>query len=455
MYNRYIILVIIMYLIFIIYCNNNIEQSTEIINKTLDLEQNINNNNFCINNNHDSKYHKIIDYKCKYAYIDLEDDIFSCERVNLNKHLVDINRDIITKLRCLEYGNKDTIDVKYAKARPIFKKSYKLFYEDKPFKKHSIVIYQEFIKELYNRYIYYYPYINTLKIFNNKNIEIYFHTRQNHSIIPLIERKIKLPILHFDSHSDYKDYDYYDEYIEAINNNNIDKVKKYNYDIATFTSHYTTYSKKNFIWIYPNWLIKEEKPEVSLNIIERNKNNEGVTKEVEKKVYGAYYYAKGDTTELKKYYKYLDKQYVLSIDLDYFCTNGGLVKKNDTSYEVDPISFYRTRYKTEFNTPFYYYTDADKEYSEYLKDLNNEYKFIHNRIKIFLFEMLQLKNNSYIPKIILICDSSNILISKDYNSISITNDFCPSYMVLFIKHHLMYGLQKIFSDTVIPYLEFP
>ena len=70
----------------------------------------------------------------------------------------------------------------------------------------------------------------------------------------------------------------------------------------------------------------------------------------------------------------LNKDFILSIDLDYFCTNGLLekdlkVKNKKEIREIladsDPGSYGRTRYQLEFNNPFYnMFMGFRKNYSE-------------------------------------------------------------------------------------------
>ena len=56
---------------------------------------------------------------------------------------------------------------------------------------------------------------------------------------------------------------------------------------------------------------------------------------------------------------------------------------------------------------------------------------------------------------IVISDSSNVHLNRDPNNITVTNDFCPQYLVLLIRHRLFKILQEVYSDQIIPFLEWP
>ena len=152
--------------------------------------------------------------------------------------------------------------------------------------------------------------------------------------------------------------------------------------------------------------------------------------------------------------KHLNEDFVLSVDLDYFCSNGALDVDEDD--DVDYGSFDRTRYMTEFESPYYYFSkNSGPIYKKYLRNVKKEYKLIDNRFRRFKFFLLNIKNNKKLkPKIVVLCDSSTVNISKDPNSISLTNDFTPQHMVLYIRHKFYQVIEEVYGSNQ-KFTEFP
>ena len=93
-------------------------------------------------------------------------------------------------------------------------------------------------------------------------------------------------------------------------------------------------------------------------------------------------------------------------------------------------------------------------YSEYVSNLNAELKLVTQRLELFKRFLVYIKKEKKVsPVSILISDSCNVHLSRDSNSITLTNDFCPQNLVLWIRHKLFILLQEVYSREVIPFLE--
>ena len=230
----FIILLIILIVIFFFIKNNNINNCLRFIDESYNYKPK----------------------KCSKT----EDDTYSCNRIQLDEYIIYLNN-FFNTLRCLEYSNplsQDNISKKqYLNARNIFINLYKIIFENDDI--HSLSYLSEFSRDLYQRNIYYYPYIN--KIQNINNIPIFNYVKNNDCLLPLLEKQIKAPLVHFDTHSDHVEFENFDEYHKLINENpmNLSKIEQITYDIACFSSYYLYYSKSDFFWISPDWLVSERK----------------------------------------------------------------------------------------------------------------------------------------------------------------------------------------------------
>ncbi len=403
-----------------------------------------------------------------------EDDDYDCARIELDEHIIFLNS-FFNSLRCLEYSNplsKNNITKRqYFEARKIFIKLYQKIFKNDDL--HSLAYLGEFSRELYQRNIYYYSIINKMQSINK--IPIFNYVKNNDCLLPLLEKEIKAPMLHFDTHSDHKEFENFKEYHEAIQKKPMDliKIRQLTYDIGCFSSYYIYYSKTNFIWINPHWSL--DSPVYSREITKMSKHpeyNEIVHTPTKENDPQSYVYVRGKLKDnFPKLTEDLNDNFILSIDLDYFCTNGLLEHEivngkskseiTDILADADPASYGRTRYQSEFTNPFYYYSDEDEDYikkkgsyTQYLKNLRRELKLVTQRLQLFKkFLMYIKKERNVSPISILISDSCNVHLSRDANSISLTNDFCPQNLVLWIRHKLFILLQEVYSKNVIPFLE--
>jgi hypothetical protein len=151
----------------------------------------------------------------------------------------------------------------------------------------------------------------------------------------------------------------------------------------------------------------------------------------------------------KSTFKSVDKSkitdnFILNIDLDYFCANGNpcdinSVKNND----IDFASYNRTVFDNN-------HVKNTKYRDEVKLNLSTEIREIRKRINDFIAVCLELKTNGKIPSMIILCDSTecNFTTNTHDNStctISCTNNLTPKYLILWIKTTVYNHLKNIYS----------
>lgn len=321
-------------------------------------------------------------------------------------------------------------------------------------------------------------YLTSLQFYKSKkisNIPTNIVTKHNHIIPFYMQHKIhtKLDTLvHFDSHLDQNPIKnskllpkLYENYLINQNSEYLDKTQEIVWDIGAANSgilHST--GIRDFIWAMPTWL-PDAQIEVPFTIKNGNyittdsyiNNNEfsivdKFAKDKQIKLFQKIQTGKiynNTFTKLKQSIEKNGKTYFLDIDLDYFVCNGKKFNKSYWKESFDLESFYRTKY-LDFNQdiPRYKYEDT-RELGTYSKKLEFEITQINKRIRYFLKIIRQLKRNGLVPSLISICDSTNIEfnncenLNKNCNSIS--NNYCPENIVLFVHTRVFDGLNKIFN----------
>jgi hypothetical protein len=521
------------------------------------------------------------DYKKKEC-TETKTDENNCRRIKLDEKIIELNGKF-SALRCMEYAHPKNTKVprttteeekaegrtmnngqkianmkklanRYKKAQPILLELYQIMYEHDDI--NGLSYYQEFMRELYQRYIYYYPIINNamyLNVYeetkitgNNYYIPIYSYVKNNNCIIPLLRDKVKADLIHFDTHSDHKEFDKFNEYDELITTAketgediDIERLQQIAYDIACFSSYYIHYSKTNFFWITPQWVTEHPDYEkVIQKIIKNPTSNKAqyipanpIEKDAYISVIGKLLNSRKNTnnglpindmdedTSNKEKYKHfkllssnMDNDFILSLDLDYFCTNGLLpsdmlpnhshATKREILSNADQASFGRTRIQTEFTNPYYYYVNENfttqeqqkqeqqkqeqqidskiyeeinpeviektyngvvknsQSYVSYINNLKNELELIKERINVFKQFLNFIKKTKKInPIMILISDSTAVHLSTDNESVSLTNDFCPQNLIMYVRQLTIEALQEVYStdkeQDENEYMQFP
>lgn len=324
--------------------------------------------------------------------------------------------------------------------------------------------------ELYFHSIYFYPELKKIG-----NIPITIVTKHNHILPFYMKKKLKnTTILHFDTHPDMNKVKnsiklprLYENYLSTKDEKYIDESQEIVWDIGAAISGvlYTT-GIQNYIWCMPEWI---PDPEVKTKYFIRE-NNDKLTlytndidlvddefcdviytdKKTDSKncIYAKFQTGKNKKGTIDKIIDIIDNKnkYVLDIDLDYFVCNGQ--KLNKKEYNKDPYdvsSFHRTKTIIINEENPRDKSENSFELIQYEKDIKTEIKYIDKRIKIFLKLISELKKKGFTPSHISICDSTNIEFSKCKNCNTISNNYVPTNLALYVNTHVFNGLMKIFN----------
>jgi len=330
---------------------------------------------------------------------------------------------------------------------------------------------QNLWSELYFHSIYFYPQIKKIG-----NIPITIVTKHNH-ILPFYMKEqlgnIDTTILHFDTHPDMNKIKnsielskIYENYLKNKDESYIDKAQEIVWDIgAAISGVLFTTGIQNYIWCMPEWI---PDPEVNVDYFFREDKNNIIlstndqtliddelcdivyTNKIsksDKRIYAKFQTGKSKKDTINKIIDIIgDKDYILDIDLDYFVCNGKKLNKkkyNDDPYDV--ASFHRTKTIVINEENPRDNSENSIELIEYEKQLHLEIKYINKRIKLFLKLISDLKKKGFIPSHISICDSTNIEFSKCQKCNTISNNYVPTNLSLYVNTHIFNGLVKIFD----------
>ena len=325
--------------------------------------------------------------------------------------------------------------------------------------------------ELYLHSIYFYPKINKIH-----NIPLIMVTKHNHILQFYMKKKLKenkFTILHFDTHPDMNNIKdssilpkLYEKYKENKDNIYLEKAEKIVWDIgAAISGVLFTTGIQNYVWCMPEWI--PDPNVISSYFLKENKNNvvaysnDPIFKDdvlcdlkyIKKNnfdnnsIYAKIQTGKNSKNILNNLIKIIgNNDYILDIDLDYFVCNGDkLIKKEYFKDPYDLMSLHRTKtIMINENNPRDQTFNSD-ELELYDKNIKKEIKLIDKRIKNFLKLIKELKYNSFIPKYISICDSTNIEFSFCTKCNTISNGYVPVNLALYVHTHIFNGLYKIFK----------
>lgn len=329
---------------------------------------------------------------------------------------------------------------------------------------------EKIYKELNDQILYYYNDMNDRQYYkiNNINvINVLRHCDAVKYVFKYIEDDELPTILTIDTHPDNNNICLQEISKENILSN-ITNIGQVHVPIIA------GYTKNNgIIWTTPTWINKEN---VEFNTYESNNNNNNKellldnTKELNNNYYKLCIrkeninkckkkvkFCIGLVENIIEYESYITNNYILNIDLDYFCCYGcdennnddqlyeiGALNKDDIeSYVCDKISENRTI--IDFN-----YAIKNEEYaSKKEKEINNEINCIRNRIKLFLKTLIYLKDKGKCPKLIIFCDSTQSNISFEFANKNINknmdNGYTPQYLVFWIKQCLINNFNLIYK----------
>jgi hypothetical protein len=138
-------------------------------------------------------------------------------------------------------------------------------------------------------------------------------------------------------------------------------------------------------------------------------------------------------------------KYILDIDLDYFVCNGDKVTKSYFKESYDIGSPNRTE-TVDYNLLLPRGIDKDnKKYYKYEHDLKKEVYEINKRITHFLNIIKYIKKKGFIPSHISICDSTNVHFSGCQTCNSVSNNYVPLNLALYVHTKVIQGLEKIYK----------
>lgn len=330
---------------------------------------------------------------------------------------------------------------------------------------------QDLWKELYLRSLCFYKYNDKIG-----NIPIVLVTKHN-EILPFYMKSkihtIKDTIIHFDTHDDMNNVanskilpDLYSEYLKNNSLKVIEKAQALVWDIgAAITGVLTTTGMRDLVWNTPEW-IPDPEAVVDYYIKRRDDkmalitNNHEIVKDntmkelfyLGKKEIDTRKMAKIQTGILSAHKLNLLTQlikkngstYILDIDLDYLVCNGDELHRNYWKETYDVSSTGRTLYKEINQHNPRYLNDKTSEFIEYKNALHSEIPKINKRITHLLYLIQRLKGRGLTPSHISICDSTNVQFDNCQTCNSVSNNYVPLNLALYVHTKVINGLRKLF-----------
>lgn len=329
----------------------------------------------------------------------------------------------------------------------------------------------ELWKELYLRSLCFYKSYNKIG-----NIPIILVTKHN-EILPFYMmhkiHKTNNTFIHWDTHPDFNEIEFslqlpnlYKKYLETNDDAIITKAQKIVWDIgAANTGVFMTTGIRDTIWCMPSWIpykdsnisyfFKENKNQYKLmtNSISKKEDllyefvvgkNNGEDMKTHSMIQ-AEKLSKKSLSNLINLIKNNNDKYILDIDLDYFVCNG---TKSTKSYLKEPydVSSPDRIENVDYNMQLPRGIDKDNhKYFKYEKGLRKEVYEINKRVKHFLNVLKYLKKKGYTPSHISVCDSTNVQFSNCSTCNSISNNYVPLNLALYVHTKVMIGLHKLFN----------
>jgi hypothetical protein len=405
---------------------------------------------------------KLINFKCKLG-----------DKQCPNKVATALSQ-ILYHIRCLQYQHQ------YIDALSLMDQVY-VFLK----KRAKFIIDSQFWIELYARYVEFYQIFNEHDILNIGDIPVRVVTRHN-DMVPWIKQSsdlLKGPIMHFDTHEDMNDINNIDQLYDK-NRIKTNKIATVIWDIgAAITGMQLVTKTHDIIWVMPKWVpwgniikrdmwlgvVKKTKRKVhwtslsnfanyaqyfhnsqytkkksdNLSIgLEMNKipTSSQIKKTMNKwnKFYFSRVHTDGSTPNWNRLIELIDgNEFILDIDLDYFVTNGAPFRKKFWEDNYDLQSDLRFPFPNDITVPRNVYENKEK----WQNDLSKEMNKINKRIKNFEYGMRLLKNNDKKPCFISMCDSTGISFTSCNKCASVTNEYVPIYLALYV-HTEIYNILK-------------
>jgi hypothetical protein len=136
--------------------------------------------------------------------------------------------------------------------------------------------------------------------------------------------------------------------------------------------------------------------------------------------------------------------YILDIDLDYIVCNGDELHRDYWKDTYDVSSPGRTLYKEINQHNPRYLNDKTGEFIEYKNAIHSEIPKINKRITHLLYLIQRLKGRGLTPSHISICDSTNVQFDNCMTCNSVSNNYVPLNLALYVHTKVINGLRKLF-----------
>lgn len=331
---------------------------------------------------------------------------------------------------------------------------------------------QDLWKEMYIRSLVFYKHTTLLG-----NIPIILVTKHNHIIPFYMKHKIHQindTLIHFDTHSDLNDIKnssllprYYKLFLDTNEPSYIKNVQELVWDIgAAITSVLYTTGPKDFVWAIPSWLpdpqahinyfLKHGKTNILLKTtsdISQIDNMEEFSSSKTNKERVSNTFTKIQTGMLtnnafRTIRNMISKngtKYILDVDLDYFVCNGKPVDKTYKKESFDVKSYYRSTFREVNQHLPRNVHENTSDLRKYKRELDHEVGEIKYRIKKFMRLLKDLKKYGLIPSHISISDSTNVEFYDCDNCNSVSNNYVPHNLALYVHTKVVSGLTKLFT----------
>ena len=155
--------------------------------------------------------------------------------------------------------------------------------------------------------------------------------------------------------------------------------------------------------------------------------------------------------QLRKYIELSDSDgdYILDIDLDYFVCNGQPLRRHEyfKQHGYDVQSTKRVAEKEFIEYPRGQFLE-DRAYTKYRRVFMDEVSLIRKRITKFFKCLKYLKKHRLIPRLITISDSTSAEFTACIGCPSVSNNYVPKQLVLYVHTKIIDGLSDLFiHDT--------